>query len=90
MAIRRDGESIDGPLAVSIWYNFASCCFLPLTLDNKRVCLSPQGSWKGGNQDGWGLKRWGDSSSYEGEWSEGQKHGKGVYSWIGIGFIPNA
>ncbi len=29
------------------------------------------------------MKRWGDSSWYEGEWSDGQKHGKGTYSWIG-------
>lgn len=78
MAIRRDGEFIDGHLVASTWYAIST-----LYLHNDADGSMQQGAWKGGNQDGWGLKRWGDSSSYEGEWSEGQKHGKGTYSWIG-------
>ena len=39
------------------------------------------GEWKNEKQDGKGIMEWIDGDSYEGDWSDGKRHGHGTYRW---------
>lgn len=39
--------------------------------------------------DGYGIFNWPDGRSYEGEYSDDKKHGKGLFKWYIIKIIRN-